>query len=119
VCQLLDHRIAEFAGRLASSASAPGCSKQVLRRAIDGIVPPMTRPHRQARLSNSIGTWLQDRNLNLMETMVFSGNSFARTYFDLPHPSLANAPSALSTDWSERLWRVLTLSVWGQVFGLS
>lgn len=119
---LLDHRIAEFAGRLGFERKAvPGCSKQVLRRAIDGIVPPMILDRSDKRgFPTPIGSWLQDRQLNLMETMVFSGNSFARSYFDLSYiRRLANAPSALSTDWSERLWRVLTLSVWGQVFGLS
>ena len=119
---LLDHRIAELAGRLGFERKAvPGCAKQVLRKAIDGIVPPMILERTDKRgFPTPIGAWLQDRRLNLMESMVFSDNSFARTYFDLSYiRRLAEAPSALSTDWSERLWRVLTLSVWGQVFGLS
>jgi asparagine synthase (glutamine-hydrolysing) len=119
---LLDHRIAELAGRLGFERKAvPGRSKLVLRRAIDGIVPPMILERTDKRgFPTPIGAWLQDPRLNLMETMVFSGNAFAKTYFDLSYiRRLASAPSGLSTDWSERLWRVLNLSVWGQVFNLN
>ena len=119
---LLDHRIAELAGRLGFERKAvPGCTKQVLRRAIDGIVPPMILNRSDKRgFPTPIGTWLQDPQLRLMDSMVLSGNDFAKTYFDLAHiRRLADAPRGLGTDWSERLWRVLNLSVWGQVFRVS
>ena len=118
---LLDHRIAEFAGRLGFERKAvPGRSKQVLRKAVQGIVPSEVLDRRDKRgFPTPIGAWLRDPRLNLVQSMVLSDNSFARTYFDLPYVRrLMKSPTLLSTDWSERLWRVLNLSVWGQVFHL-
>jgi asparagine synthase (glutamine-hydrolysing) len=118
---LLDHRIAELAGKLGSLKLQPGCSKAVLRRAVRGIVPAEILARRDKRgFPTPIGEWLRDPSLRLLDTFVFNGNTFAREYFDLKElRKLSQARTYFSTDWSERLWRVLNVCVWGQVFRLS
>ena len=119
---LLDHRIAELAGRLGFEAkSEPGRSKQILREAVGGIVPPEILARRDKRgFPTPVGAWLRDRRLDLMGSLVFSGNAFAREYFDLRYlKRLMSRPALGSTDWSERMWRILNLSVWGRVFNLA
>lgn len=118
---LLDHRIAELAGRVGSEAkTVPGKSKHLLRRALDGTVPSeiLTRTDKRG-FPTPIGTWLRDPNLNLMENFVFNNNSFAKRYFDLDFlRTLEKSRSYFSTDSSERLWRILNVCVWGKVFAL-
>ena len=86
-----------------------------------GIVPPQILERRDKQGSPTpIAAWLLDRKLQLTENLVFNGNRFAAQHFDLAYlRRLYAARSYGSSDWSERLWRVLTLSVWGQVFKLS
>jgi asparagine synthase (glutamine-hydrolysing) len=118
---LLDHRVAELAGQLGAHLKMqPGHSKAILRRAMRGIVPDEILNRRDKRgFPTPIGAWLRDPALGLLETFVFSDNPFARQYFDLKRlRQLAESRTYFSTDWSERLWRVLTLCVWGNVFRL-
>jgi asparagine synthase (glutamine-hydrolysing) len=119
---LLDHRIAELAGRLGFEAKAvPGRSKRILRQAVAGIVPDEILARRDKRgFPTPIGAWLSDPKLALMDQLVFNGNAFAEEYFDLDYlKNLVRARTYGSTDWSERLWRVLNLCVWGKVFDLA
>jgi len=118
---LLDHRIAELAGRLGfEMKTEPGCSKQMLRLAADGIVPPEILARRDKRgFPTPIAAWLSDPSLRLFDTLVFNDNPFAQRYFNLDYVKRLLQPRIhLGSDWSEKLWRVLNLSVWGQVFKL-
>ena len=55
-----------------------------------------------------------------MENFVFGGNEFAERYFDLEYlRKLQKSRTYFSTDGSERLWRVLNVCVWGNVFEIS
>lgn len=64
--------------------------------------------------------WLADDKLRMLDKFVLDGNRFAQEYFDLDYVKrLARSRTYLSTDSSERLWRILTVCVWGQVFQLS
>ncbi len=116
---LLDHRIAELAGRIgAERKTVPGRSKYLLRKALEGIIPTEILDRRDKRgFPTPIGKWLRDPDLKLMEKLVFRENSFAEKYFDLAYlRRLEKARSWGSTDASERLWRVLNVCVWGKVF---
>jgi asparagine synthase (glutamine-hydrolysing) len=119
---LLDHRIAELAGRIgAESKTVPGRSKYLLRQALEGIIPAEILSRRDKRgFPTPIGKWLRDPGLNLMENLVFESNSFAERYFDLTHlKRMEQARTYGSSDATERLWRVLNVCVWGEVFNLS
>ncbi len=119
---ILDHRIAELAGRIGYEAKTmPGKSKYLLRRAVEGIIPRRILERRDKRgFPTPIGIWLRDPKINLMENFVFNGNAFAERYFDLAHlRKLEKSRTYFSTDSSERLWRVLNVCVWGNVFEMS
>ena len=118
---LLDHRIVEFAGRLGfESKTQPGCSKPWLREASVGIVPAEILARRDKRgFPTPVARWLIDPKLNLFDTLVFNNNTFAEHYFDLVYlRKLLRKRIHFGSDWSEVLWRVLNLSVWGHVFEL-
>jgi asparagine synthase (glutamine-hydrolysing) len=118
---LLDHRIVELAGGLGFEQKAtPGRAKDLLRRAASGVVPAAILARRDKRgFPTPIGGWLRDKRLRLIESLVLDGNDFARSYLDVRRiRELSEKPSSFGTDWSERMWRILTASVWGQVFGV-
>jgi asparagine synthase (glutamine-hydrolysing) len=119
---LLDHRIAELAGRIGYAwKTFPGRTKFVLRRALEGVIPIEILERKDKRgFPTPIGIWLADPKLKLLETFVLNGSDFARKYFDLRRVrKLAASHAYGSTDKAERLWRILTLCVWGQVFNVS
>lgn len=118
---LLDHRIAELAGRLGYELkTVPGRSKYLLRRALEGIVPNQILARTDKRgFPTPIAAWLRDPKLKLVETFVFQ-SEFARRYLNLDYVRrLARTHSRLSSDPSERMWRIITLCVWGEVFQIS
>jgi asparagine synthase (glutamine-hydrolysing) len=118
---LLDHRITELAGRLGYELkTVPGRSKHILRRALEGIVPNAILQRSDKRgFPTPIAAWLQDPKLNLVNTFVFQ-SEFARRYFNFDYVKrLAATHSRLSSDPSERLWRIISLCVWGEVFKVS
>lgn len=118
---LLDHRIVELAGRVGyERKTEPGRSKRLLRLAVEGIVPePILARRDKMGFPTPVQAWLRDPNLGLYDSLVFNDNSFARRYFDLEYVQrLLKSRLHVGSSSSETLWRILNLSVWGQVFGL-
>ena len=119
---LIDYRIAELAAQCPASWKAnPTQSKSLLRQAVAGIIPEEIL-HRSDKkgFPTPIGRWLRDKDLALVDDLLLHGNRFAENYFDMAAVNvLARSRSPLSTDADERIWRVLTLAVWGQVFDVA
>lgn len=118
---LLDHRIAELAGTLGfERKTVPGVSKSLLREAARGVVVPEVLDRTDKRgFPVPVGAWLTDPRLELLETFVFNGHDFPKTYFDLDQVrKMARSRFRVGTAWSERLWRVLNVCVWADVFGM-
>ena len=118
---LLDYRIAELAGRVGFELKTqPGKSKHLLRLALDGVIPEAILARRDKRgFPTPIGRWLADPKLRLLESMVLNDNPFARRHFDLDQVRrLSNSRLRLGSSWSEQLWRILCVSVWGETFGM-
>ncbi len=119
---LLDHRIAELAARLGfRRKTVPGQSKDFLRRAAANILPTQIIERRDKRgFPTPIKAWLRDPELGLVERFVLDGNRFASELFDLDRVrALARQRVSLGTSWSETLWRVITLSAWGERFDVT
>jgi len=52
-----------------------------------------------------------------MDDLIFSGNRFAAKLFDLERVRrLASQRITLGTSWSEVVWRILNVGVWGARF---
>lgn len=118
---LLDHRIAELAGKIGyEMKTTPGSSKHLLREAVRNTVPGKILDRTDKRgFPTPIGAWLRDPDMRLMENFVYSDNAFAKHYFDLGKiRKIEKQRTFLSTDSSERLWRIMTVCVWGEVFGV-
>jgi asparagine synthase (glutamine-hydrolysing) len=116
---LLDHRIAELAARAGFALKAtPGCSKQLLRKAVTGIIPD-TILHRTDKrgFPTPIEGWLRDPELRLVERFVLDDRRFAGALFDLDRVrALAAQSVSVGTSWSETLWRIVNISAWGERF---
>jgi asparagine synthase (glutamine-hydrolysing) len=119
---LLDHRIAELAARAGfTRKTMPERSKDLLRRAVTGIVPaPILERRDKLGFPTPIAGWLRDRRLDLIEHFVLGGSRFGAELFQLGNVrALARQPFSLGSSWSETLWRIVNLSVWGDRFGVT
>ena len=118
---LLDHRVAELAGRIGfEPKTTPGRTKAVLRSAARSVVPDRILDRKDKRgFPTPVEAWLTDPDLDLFGKFVLSGNPFAERYFDLARVRrMLRQQVRPGSGWSETLWRVLALSVWGQVFAV-
>jgi asparagine synthase (glutamine-hydrolysing) len=119
---LLDHRIVELAARAGFERKAvPGKTKDLLRRAVAGIVPEPILARRDKRgFPTPIASWLRDPRLGLVERFVLDGGAFPAALFDRERVrALARQRVALGSSWAETLWRVVSLSAWGERFEVS
>jgi asparagine synthase (glutamine-hydrolysing) len=119
---ILDHRIAELAGRAGfARKTIPGRAKDLLRRAVIGVVPEEILKRRDKRgFPTPIQHWLRDRRLALIDHLVLGGSPFAADLFDLDRVrTMARQRVTLGSGWSEVLWRIINLSVWGERFAVS
>ena len=116
----LDHRLVEFSIALGDSHKiVGGDTKRVLRRAMDGILPPKVRDRRdKLGFTTPEEAWFRGP----LRELVHAGieQTLAR------YPGLfnrdgvkAHADAMLdgrkSVDFS--LWRIISLGIWGRVFG--
>lgn len=118
---LLDHRIAELAGRLgATRKTVPGRSKDLLRRAASGIVPEAILARTDKRgFPTPVEAWLRDPRLGLLDRFVSGDSPFVRELFALDRVrAWAGRRVSVGTAWSETLWRILTVAAWGERFGV-
>jgi len=116
---LLDHRIAELAAHAGfMRKTLPETSKDLLRRAVSGIVPAPILDRRDKRgFPTPVEGWLRDRRLRLVEHFVLGGSRFGSELFQLGHVrQLARQPFSLGSSWSETLWRIVNVSIWGDRF---
>ena len=119
---LLDYRIAELAGRLGFELKTrPGGAKALLRAAVRDVVPPAILARRDKKgFPTPIERWLTDPDLRLVDGMVLNDNEFARDHFDLGYVRrLSRSRMHVGSTWSEQMWRILCVSVWGRVFQVS
>ena len=119
---ILDHRIAELAGKAGfARKTVPGRAKDLLRRAVTGIVPQeILQRHDKRGFPTPIQRWLRDPRLALVDQLVLGGSAFAADLFCLDRVrAMSRQRVSLGSGWSEVLWRIVNLSVWGERFAIS
>jgi len=63
--------------------------------------------------------WLRDPRLALVDDLVLTGSPFAAELFSLERVrAIARQRFSLGSGWSETLWRIINLSVWGDRFAV-
>jgi asparagine synthase (glutamine-hydrolysing) len=117
----LDHRLVELAFALPDTAKLhAGWSKYVLRRALDGVLPPGTVWRRDKKgFPTPLGAWLRDTRGGAALDLLRDPQRRTRELF----PSAAVEPmlrlhTTGQADRSWQLWRVLSTELWLRAFAL-
>jgi len=120
----LNRRIAEFLQKLPEEAfiSTDGTTKFVLRRAMKGLVPePILRRRDKIGFGTPYQSWLEEMRPEL--TRLVAGGCDGATEPAIRQITLEAKPflqgSTISSSHARRLWGLLTLLIWREVFQVS
>jgi asparagine synthase (glutamine-hydrolysing) len=92
-------------------------TKQVLREAVRGTVPPAVLHRRKMGFPVPIGSWLRGGHWPLVEDLLLGPRAVERGLFD-PRAvrRLADEHRGGGVDHGERLWLLANLEIWQRVF---
>lgn len=113
----LDHKLVEFAARLPVRMKLRGwTTKHVLRRAMQGVLPPeiLTRP--KMGFPVPVGKWLRGPYRHLLDEYVLSDRARERGLFAPEYVAELVARHSAGEDHTERLWALLNFEIWQRRF---
>lgn len=113
----LDHKLVEFAARLPVRMKLRGwTTKHVLRRAMQGVLPPeiLTRP--KMGFPVPVGKWLRGPYRHLLDEYVLSDRARKRGMFAPEYVAELVARHSAGEDHTERLWSLLNFEIWQRRF---
>jgi asparagine synthase (glutamine-hydrolysing) len=114
----LDHELVEHVARLPGRVKLRGLTtKAVLRRSLQGLVPPDILDRRKMGFPVPVDAWLRGRFWPLVEEFVLGSRALGRGLFDPIYVRrLAEAHRAGQARHGDRLWLLLNLEIWQRVF---
>ena len=114
----LDTELIEFAARIPSNLKLRGLTmKYILKRSVKGIVPREIVHRKKHGFGVPIGRWFRDDLRPLVRDTVLSRRAAERGYFrpDVLRRVVEEHETG-RRDHGHRLWTLLTLEVWHQMF---
>src|SRR5262249_34623504 len=79
----LDHKLVEFAARMADAMKLRGwTTKYVLRRAMRGVLPPQILTRKKMGFPTPVGNWLRGPFRRVIDEYVLGERALARGVFD-------------------------------------
>src|SRR5271167_2744750 len=113
----LDHVLVEFATRIPASVQLRGTSgKQVLKKAMEGLLPHSIIYRPKLGFPTPWSAWLAGHRLNVIEQMLLEQRSLERGFFKpAAIKKLFAEHRARHRDHYDRIWRLLNLEWWHRV----
>lgn len=114
----LDHTFVEFAARIPDRLKIrKGVQKYVLKKAVEDLLPREIIYRKKMGFPTPLRSWLRSERADELFATLQSKDSLAANYFDLDRVNdLINRNRTGVEDCTDRIWRLLTLQIWGQVF---
>jgi asparagine synthase (glutamine-hydrolysing) len=113
----LDHPLTEWVAGLPQAMKLRGTTtKWILRRAMQGKLPPPILARRKMGFPVPIGTWLRGAWRPLLDEYLTGSRARARGLFDGPAVERLVGEHSAGINHSERLWALLTFEIWARVF---
>ena len=113
----LDHPLTEWVAGLPQAMKLRGTTtKWILRRAMQGRLPPPILARRKMGFPVPIGAWLRGAWRPLLNEYVSGPRARARGLFDAPTVERLVGEHSAGFNHSERLWALLTFEIWARVF---
>jgi asparagine synthase (glutamine-hydrolysing) len=114
----LDHPLVEFAAQVPAHLKIrQGKGKYILRKAVEDLLPQTTLTRKKLGFPTPIKNWLVDRRANPLYAKLQEPDGFIASYLDMGRvKTLISQHRAGRIDGTDRIWRLLNLQFWGEIF---
>ncbi|MDQ6701343.1 MAG: asparagine synthase (glutamine-hydrolyzing) [Acidobacteriota bacterium] len=114
----LDHQFVEFASRVPDNLKIQGnVQKYILKEAVADLLPPNIVHRKKMGFPTPIRKWLLDPRADTLFQAITARDGFLASYVDLKEVNrLLERHRADKEDATDRLWRLLNLQLWGDLF---
>jgi asparagine synthase (glutamine-hydrolysing) len=114
----LDHPLVEFAARVPDRLKLrKGIGKYIVKKAAEGLVPRDILYRKKMGFPTPLHQWLRADAASGMLNGLLDRNGFLAEYLDLaPIAKLMERHRAGTLDATDRLWRLLNLRIWGDLY---
>lgn len=114
----LDAPLVDFAAQVPPSLKLRnGTTKYILKKAVEDLLPDNIVNRRKMGFPTPIRYWLQNGNAGAQFEVARSRNGLLGSYFDMREvDGLIERHQHGREDATDRIWRLITLQMWGEVF---
>ena len=114
---LLDHTFVEFAARVPAHLKLRGTGKYIVKKAVEDILPHDIIYRRKMGFPTPLRQWLREENADGLYDLLRNPNGILAEYVrrDALETLIADHLSGLH-DCTDRLWRLMNLQIWGDLF---
>jgi asparagine synthase (glutamine-hydrolysing) len=114
----LDHPFVEFASSVPENLKIrTGVGKYIVKKAAEDLISPDILYRKKMGFPTPIRQWLRDGRAKPMLARLLDRNGFIAAYLNLPAvEKLLEGNQSGSIDATDRIWRLLNLQLWGDVF---
>lgn len=114
----LDHQFVEFAMRIPDHLKIRGgCQKYILKKAVEDLLPHEIIHRKKMGFPTPLRQWLLDPRAEPLYGILGSPDSFLASYIDLGElRSMLDRHRSGREDATDRIWSLLNLQVWGDLF---
>jgi asparagine synthase (glutamine-hydrolysing) len=114
----LDHTFVEFSTRVPDALKMRGSEqKYILKKAVEDLLPHNIIYRKKMGFPTPLRQWLLDPRAERLFSAILSRDGFLAGYLDLNEiEALVNRHRSGAEDGTDRLWRLLNLQLWGDIF---
>lgn len=114
----LDHKLMELAATIPSNLKVKGIiSKYILKKTMEGVLPPEIIHRKKQGFGVPIGTWFRTELSDLVNGILLAPRSIERGYFDPGSLArLVDEHIAGRVDHGARIWALLNLELWHRTY---
>jgi asparagine synthase (glutamine-hydrolysing) len=114
----LDHKLVEFSTRIPDRLKIHGATqKYILKKAVEDLLPRNIIYRKKMGFPTPIRSWLLDPKAEPLYAALKSREGFLASYLDMHEvESLIERHRSGFEDATDRIWRLLNLQLWGDLF---
>jgi asparagine synthase (glutamine-hydrolysing) len=114
----LDHHFVEFAARVPDRLKIHGnTQKYILKKAVEDLIPSDILHRKKMGFPTPLPTWFRDPKAEPFWEALRAPDGFVSSYLNVDAiRSLIEQHTSGFEDATDRLWRLLNLQIWGDVF---
>jgi asparagine synthase (glutamine-hydrolysing) len=114
----LDHEFVEFSTRVPDHMKLRnGEGKYIVKKAIEGLVPHEIIYRKKMGFPTPLRQWLRDPRANRFYEIMRAKDGVLAAFIDpVALDALIHSQTSGHEDATDRIWRLLTLQLWGDMF---